>query len=363
MEIYILSVLLGLVIGSFLNVVIFRTEKNKSFGGRSHCPKCKKTIPWHDNIPLLSYLLLGGCCRFCRKKISIQYPLVEMLTALVFLGATFLVVGTSRMSPLLNNWLAHYSNVVGLLTSFTKFGLNYPLVSADTGLKFFELIFLWTILSVLIVILVYDLKHMLIPDSFTLTGIIAVTLYNIIADILLLVAAIIPKNQLLILEVAGLAKKYQLPGLLPINLSSFLGWEPETFYTKMVHLKSYFPSLNVVSDTGASFVDRPLQFAISLLTDTRAGSGILAGLAVALIFFLIVYLSKETWMGMGDVKLVFFLGIFLGIFKTTVALFLAFELGAILGIILILFGRAKMKTALPFGPFLIVGAILSLLFI
>jgi prepilin signal peptidase PulO-like enzyme (type II secretory pathway) len=68
-------------------------------------------------------------------------------------------------------------------------------------------------------------------------------------------------------------------------------------------------------------------------------------------------------MGMGDVKLVFFLGLFLGIFKSTVALFLAFEIGALVGIYLMLSGRAKMKTALPFGPFLILGAVLSLMIV
>ena len=357
MEIYILSILLGLVIGSFLNVVIYRTEKNKSFGGRSFCPKCKKLIPWYDNIPLLSYLMLGGRCRFCRKKISIQYPLVEMLTALVFMGAAYLVTNN-----LLNDWLGHYFGTTGLLTLFSKYGINGTAVSFDLNLKFLELFFLWTISSVLIAILVYDLKYMLIPDSFTVFGIVAVALYNIIADALLLAAAIVPKNQIFILEVAGLTKKYLPAGFLPINLSAFLGREPEIFYIKMLHLKSYFPSLNFV-DSAVSFSERPVQFFLTLMTDTRIGSGLLAGLAVAFIFFLIVYISKETWMGMGDVKLVFFLGFLLGIFKTLTALFFAFELGAVFGIILIIFGRAKMKTALPFGPFLIVGAVLSLLFI
>jgi len=358
MEIYILSTVLGLVIGSFLNVVIYRTEKNKNFGGRSYCPKCKKLIPWYDNVPLFSYLILGGKCRLCHKKISAQYPFVEILTSLAFLGSTYLVI-----SSLMNDWLGHYFGVAGLLTLFSKFSANTSLVSLDLNLKFFELIFLWAISSVLIIILVYDLKHMLIPNSFTVAGIIAAMSYNIIADVLLLATAIVSKNQLLIVEVAGLAKKYQPAGMFSINLSSFFGWQPEIFYTKMIHLKSYFPDLSFVSDTSISFTQRPLQFIISLLTETRTGSGLLAGLAVAFIFFLIVYLSKETWMGMGDVKLVFFLGLFLGIFKTVVALFLAFELGAVLGVILILSGRAKMKTALPFGPFLIVGAVLSLLFL
>lgn len=352
---YILSIVLGLTIGSFLNVAIYRTEKEKSFGGRSFCPKCKKPIAWYDNIPLVSYLLLGGKCRRCHRKISVQYPLVEMLAALAFLGSAYLVTNN-----LLNDWLGHYFSVAGLMTVLGRFGANPSLGSIDINLKFLELLFLFLVSSVFIAILVYDLKHMLIPDSFTLAGIIIALVYNIISDAWLLSATVVAKNQLLIMETAGLAKKYLTTGFIPLNISAYLGREPETFYGTMIHLKSFFPSQNLFPDV--SLAQRPLQFALSLLTDTRTGSGLLAGLAVAGIFFLIVYLSQETWMGMGDVKLVFFLGLLLGVFKMAVALFAAFELGAVLGIILILFGRAKMKTALPFGPFLIVGATLSLLF-
>ena len=79
--------ILGLCVGSFLNVVIYRTwlAKGKGFvWGRSFCDHCKKTLKWFDNIPLLSYIALEGRCRFCRKKISLQYPLVEFATGLLF---------------------------------------------------------------------------------------------------------------------------------------------------------------------------------------------------------------------------------------------------------------------------------------
>jgi len=79
----ILSVfIIGLIIGSFLNVCIYRMPKEESIvKPRSHCPECKKTIYWYDNIPVLSYLLLGGKCRFCKSKISPRYMVVEVLTA------------------------------------------------------------------------------------------------------------------------------------------------------------------------------------------------------------------------------------------------------------------------------------------
>jgi len=84
---------IGAVIGSFLNVCIHRMPKNKSLiFPPSHCPKCDKNLYWYDNIPVLSYVMLLGRCRFCRERISLRYPMVEMLTALV-LTALFIVFG------------------------------------------------------------------------------------------------------------------------------------------------------------------------------------------------------------------------------------------------------------------------------
>lgn len=87
---YFLVLLIGLAIGSFLNVCIYRIPRNQSIIlPASHCPNCKKPIRFYDNIPILSYILLGGRCRYCHKPISIIYPIVELLTAILFILAFY----------------------------------------------------------------------------------------------------------------------------------------------------------------------------------------------------------------------------------------------------------------------------------
>jgi leader peptidase (prepilin peptidase)/N-methyltransferase len=121
----------GACIGSFLNVCIFRIPQKKSiaFPG-SFCPVCKANIPFYCNIPVLSYLFLKGCCKYCKNPISIRYPFVEILTGIfpVFL--------------------------------FLKFGLTPPL-------------FFWfSFVCVLIVISLIDFDHQIIPDIISLPGIV-----------------------------------------------------------------------------------------------------------------------------------------------------------------------------------------------
>lgn len=102
---YLFAALLGLVIGSFLNCLIWRLYKEESIGGRSYCPKCRAQINWYDNIPLLSFLILRGKCRNCRKDISWQYPLVEFITALLFLLTFIREAGSPDLTVLiLRDW-------------------------------------------------------------------------------------------------------------------------------------------------------------------------------------------------------------------------------------------------------------------
>lgn len=90
--------LLGLTFGSFLSSFTYRFPKNISFvEGRSFCPKCRKKISWYDNIPLISYLFLKGKCRSCKGKISLRYPVIEIVTLFSFL-ITFLTIGKINLN-------------------------------------------------------------------------------------------------------------------------------------------------------------------------------------------------------------------------------------------------------------------------
>lgn len=145
------AVVFGLVIGSFLNVCIYRLPQGLSVVvPRSHCPQCGRFIHWYENIPVLSYLMLGGRCHHCRKHISLRYPLVEGLTGLL----SFLAM-----------W---------------KFGLG-----PAYGLYFLCLI------APLIVVAFIDLDHRMIPDFISLPGIAAGMLTTLLVNDLPLTAALL----------------------------------------------------------------------------------------------------------------------------------------------------------------------------
>lgn len=131
--------LVGLCIGSFLNVLIYRLPRGISVKrGRSFCPNCRKKISWYDNIPLLSFAMLGGRCRFCRSPISFRYPLVELITGLL----TLLIFNSKFL----------------ISNQFLIF--NFKTV-ADLVLT---LLLVWG----LIVIFFIDLEHQVIPDEILL---------------------------------------------------------------------------------------------------------------------------------------------------------------------------------------------------
>ncbi|MDO8669062.1 MAG: prepilin peptidase [Candidatus Buchananbacteria bacterium] len=219
----------GLAAGSFLNCVVYRLERGESFlGGRSYCPHCRHKLGFFDLIPVLSFFWLRGLCRYCKEKISIQYPLIEIATGLLF------------------------------LLIFTIFNWQ-------------DSIFYFLISIFLVIIFVYDLKHYIIPDK---------VIYPAIA-------------------IAGI-----------FNL-----------------LKSDF---------------------------------LLSAFGAAGFFLAIVLVSRGKWMGVGDIKLAFLMGLVLGWPNILAALFLAFLIGAIIGLGLIIWGKKTIKSEVPFGPFLVLGTFIAL---
>ncbi|MBA7647946.1 Type 4 prepilin-like proteins leader peptide-processing enzyme [subsurface metagenome] len=142
---YIFFFILGTVIGSFLNVVILRLKNKKSiFKKPSHCPFCKEKLKWYELIPIISFVLQKGRCRKCKKKISWQYPLVELATGLLF----FLIIF---------NWAT------------TTHTYQFSIFS----------VFLLLISCFLIIIFVYDLKYYLVPDKIIYPAIVITLLYGI----------------------------------------------------------------------------------------------------------------------------------------------------------------------------------------
>lgn len=120
---------LGFIVGSFLNVLVYRLPKDLSIFGRSFCPHCKKPIRWHDNIPLLSFVLLRGKCRHCGFSISLQYPIVEAVTGVLFV-LVFLLLGIKnqelRIMDLVT--LGYYLFIISALIAIFFADLRYGII-------------------------------------------------------------------------------------------------------------------------------------------------------------------------------------------------------------------------------------------
>lgn len=164
---YFIIFLFGSAIGSFLNVVILRlcsgqvccSQKEESIiRGRSHCPKCGQTLAWHDLLPVLSFFILRGRCRYCQKSISWQYPLVEITTGLLFA---------------LIFYLNYESRIMDYGYELSVFSIIH------NSLFVIQLLLDWFIISGLVIIFVYDLRHFIIPDKVLWPAIIVTLAYRL----------------------------------------------------------------------------------------------------------------------------------------------------------------------------------------
>lgn len=144
---FVVIFIIGLLFGSFFNVVIWRTPRNESIiSPPSHCPKCNKKIAWWENIPVISYLLLQGKCSKCKEKISIIYPLIELTTGLIAFVFWFIIRPTS-FSPWWE-YIAAYAKLFSIIC--------------------------------IIPIIVIDLKHLIIPNQITIPGFIAASFISLL---------------------------------------------------------------------------------------------------------------------------------------------------------------------------------------
>ena len=242
---FILVVILGGLWGSFANVCIYRLPQEKGVvSGRSYCPKCKKKIVWYDNIPLISYFLLNGKCRKCKKKISGQYALVEFLSILSFLIIYYL----------------------------------YGIALTSVLLMILSLSF--------IIIFFIDLKHFIIPNVLT---------FSMMA----------------------------------------LGF-----------VKSFDPNLNPMFP----------NYINSLI-----GGIIGYGIIWSIIFFY-KQIRKKEGMGLGDAKLFAVIGFWFGWISIPFIIFLSSVIALISVVPDLMKNSKKLSTQIPFGPYIILGTLIYLVF-
>jgi prepilin signal peptidase PulO-like enzyme (type II secretory pathway) len=169
--------LIGLIFGSFLNSLIYRIDSKHTFSGRSFCPQCKKSIAWYDNIPLLSFFLLKGRCRKCKKPISIQYPAVELLTA-----SLFLLIGLfSEPGTIVSGWLNRVFNGSTLLTTgfqFSIFNESTTEVLQSPTITLISLGLLLTTCFLLLTIAIYDAKTKYVLTFYAYAAALVAIFYN-----------------------------------------------------------------------------------------------------------------------------------------------------------------------------------------
>jgi len=276
----IIAFIFGTVIGSLSNVVIHRLVYYRSiWSPPSHCTSCGKEIPWYLNIPIASWLVLRGRCRYCGARFTSRYLWVELTSGLLY--------------ALVVLWMYSLPPPQGLGIRFMeaitfRFSENPPLgFSQDPlslGLMFKGFVFS----SLLLILAMIDLEHKLLPDRLTIPGIILGLLLSVMA---------------------------------PLNR----------------------PTIAMFGTAG--WVDAAVQSVTGLIV----GGGIL---------FLIAAFVPAG-MGGGDVKLMAMIGAFVGILALGPSMFLGFVLGGAIGVLLMILGKARRKSLIPFGPFLAAGGLIG----
>lgn len=336
------SILLGTIIGSFLNVVIVRLPHGKSLNDpkRSCCPKCHRSLPWWENIPVLSWVFLRGDCAGCGKKISIQYPLVELSTGSLF-------------------WLCFHFFPWPIATAYAFF------------------------VSLLLVATVIDLQHWIIPDEISLGGIIAGVAASTLVPELMETSS---RGKAFFLSAGTAAAGYGLLwGILELGKLAF--GKKRTLLTDPLPLRLSGPS-NPVFHLGEDQIE--LEELLLRPSDRVVAHANWIEVAGQRFFNQHFYLSHQglridghAWpferiipfhaeitevtlpreaMGFGDVKFLGCIGAFLGWKGVLAALFGGSILGSVIALFLLLVTRGRVGRSIPFGPALAAAAALWLFY-
>ena len=334
---------LGAAVGSFLNVCIYRWPVELSINRprRSFCPNCKQPIPWHQNLPLISWLALGGRCANCGAKISFRYFAVELVTALLFLAI----------------WE------------------SFPWQVAITY---------WVFVSFLIIGTFIDFEHFIIPDRVTIGGIIAGAVSSVAVPALmqtdsrlaagvrsLLAAALGYVILLIVLEAGKIAfgrKRIRFDAPTPFTWTKrgddadFVVGPEETLWSDYFAREKdrLLLQCDEVRIDHHSYGNVTLDFRYDRVTaeghamrldDVTQISGVARELVI----------PREA-MGRGDLKFLAAIGAFLGWRAVLFSLFAGSLLGSIVGLITLVVGKPVWSAKLPFGPYLAFGAVTWMFF-
>ncbi len=326
----------GTIVGSFLNVCIHRMPREESIvSPPSHCPHCRYSIPWYLNIPLVTWLYLGGKCRNCGAPISVRYFLVELLTGVLWLGS----------------WLTFGHDSVALAIVLAVF------------------------MSGLVVATFIDLEHFIIPDEITIGGIVVGFICSFLVPVLQRVktpGAAMGQSLVGIAAGAGIVYFFVRAGKLAfgrqkvaMSPGSRVVFTEETIvlpdsevrYEDVLYRESDTIVLEAARAELSDRCYRDVSIRLSA-SELKIGEDVLKPEEIPYLEAVTdrLVLPREV-MGLGDVKFMAAIGAFLGWSGVVFCLFLSSVIGAVAGLGLIALGKRSMGSRLQYGPCLAIAAV------
>lgn len=372
---------LGACVGSFLNVVVWRLPRGQSlvYPG-SRCPKCGHALAWYDNIPIFGWIFLGGRCRYCKAAISPRYPIVEFLTALIFVGCYLLLfVAQCGPTPAADSFVRDATGAETLRTLnpadhwplllLYLFTLSSLFAASLIDLELFviplEIPYLLALVA-LIVHAVFD--HLTVPGALNISApLCALSLgafLGLILSIVLWALKILPSSfaqgePLLEADREDLPADVELPPEYSKKEIRLEMVKEMIFLTPSLLLGAVF--LLAYQHTGI------LHDEIARLAQHDYFSGLLGALLGAMVGGLTVWLTRilgtlafgRVAMGLGDVHLMFGVGAVIGSAAVVLAFFVAPFFGLLIALYFLITGSRR---EVPYGPYLSLGTVAAMFF-